>query len=237
MKTKIIQSLLVLSLYSFTNQSFSTELSFSQAKVKLTGLYKNTGLKTFYCNCDIQWQEKLGVPIRTICGYKPRKSHTKNGSINQRATRIEWEHVFPAYWFGNQLQCWKDGGRKNCRKDKDFRAMEGDMHNLYPAIGELNADRSNYRFGMIEGEPRIYGECDFEVDFKNRVAEPRPEIRGDIARIYFYMSDKYNLRLSKQQEQLLKVWNNQDPVDDIERLRNAKIASIQGNSNPFIDPP
>ncbi len=30
--------------------------------------------------------------------------------------------------------------------------MEADLHNLVPAVGEINGDRSNYRFGMISGE-------------------------------------------------------------------------------------
>ena len=42
---------------------------------------------------------------------------------------------------------WKDGGRKACSKDPIFNKMEADMHNLVPAIGELNADRSNFRYG------------------------------------------------------------------------------------------
>lgn len=40
----------------------------------------------------------------------------------------------PAYWFANQLQCWQEGGRKACKKNKRFKQMEGDMHNLVPAI-------------------------------------------------------------------------------------------------------
>ena len=59
------------------------------------------------------------------------------------------------------------------------------MYNLVPAVGEINGDRSNYKFGLIEDEPRVYGTCDFEVDFRNRIAEPPPHVRGDIARIYF----------------------------------------------------
>lgn len=39
----------------------------------------------------------------------------------------------PAHNFGKHLPCWKNGGRKGCRKDKTFKAMESDMHNLVPA--------------------------------------------------------------------------------------------------------
>lgn len=129
----------------------------------------------------------------------------------------------PAHHFGQHLQCWRDGGRKNCKKDPTFNKMEGDMMNLVPAIGEVNGDRSNFKYGMIEGEPRIYGQCDFEVDFKAKVAEPAPNIRGDIARIYFYMSDTYKINLSKQQRQLMEAWDKADPVDEWERERNERI--------------
>jgi deoxyribonuclease-1 len=159
---------------------------------------------------------------------------TKKGKVNQRAIRIEWEHVMPAYWFGSQLQCWQDGGRKACKKIKAFKRMEGDMHNLVPAIGELNADRSNYRFSMLEGEKRRYGQCDFEVEFKAKKAEPPEVVRGDIARTYFYMADRYKLKLSKSQHKLLDVWDRADPVDQWERQRNLAIESIQGNGNSFV---
>ena len=112
--------------------------------------------------------------------------------------------------------------------------MEGDLHNLVPAIGELNADRSNYRFGMIEGEKRRYGQCDFEVEFKAKKAEPPEAVRGDIARTYFYMADRYGLKLSKYQRKLLGVWGRSDPVDNWERERNQAIDEIQGNGNSYI---
>ena len=100
------------------------------------------------------------------------------------------------------------------------------MRNLVPAVGELNGDRSNYRFGMIPGEPRAYGACDFEVDFKARVVEPRPEVRGDIARIYFYMAERYGLRISSRQKRLFEAWDKQDLVDawEAERVRRIEIA-------------
>lgn len=41
---------------------------------------------------------------------------------------------------------------------------------------------------MLEGEARLYGSCDVEIDFKAKVIEPKPDIRGNIARTYFYMN-------------------------------------------------
>ncbi|WP_281169741.1 endonuclease [Thiomicrospira pelophila] len=37
------------------------------------------------------------------------------------------------------------------------------------------------------------GSCNFKVNFKQRVVEPRDEVKGIIARIYFYMHDRYDL--------------------------------------------
>ena len=35
--------------------------------------------------------------------------------------------------------------------------MQSDMHNLFPTVGEVNGDRSNFVFGEIDGEERKYG--------------------------------------------------------------------------------
>jgi deoxyribonuclease I len=209
--------------------------SFSQAKKHLVEIYKaNPEVKSFYCGCDILWTGKKGTPISESCGYEPRRTKYRSGKENPRIKRIEWEHVVPAYWFGHQLQCWKDGGRKACKKIAKFKQMEGDLHNLQPVIGELNDDRSYYRFSMLKGEPRKYGQCDFEVIPNQKKVEPSPNIRGDIARTYFYMSNTYGMKLSKQQTQLFNTWDKTDPVDDWEKMRNMLIQSAQGNGNLFV---
>ena len=140
----------------------------------------------------------------------------------------------PAWVFGHQMQCWQNGGRKNCKKNQTFKMMEGDLHNLVPAIGELNGDRSNFKFTEIAGESRNYGACNFEVDFKSRLVEPREEVKGDVARIYFYMRDTYNVKISDKQTKMLNAWNNIDPVNDWEIKKNELVYSIQGNRNPYI---
>lgn len=191
--------------------------SFNKAKRVISEIYRDRQT-TFYCGCDYHKVEgKLRTDLAS-CGYIPRKNAN-------RAGRVEWEHVVPAWWIGHQRQCWQEGGRKHCRKtDPAFRRAEADLYNLVPSIGEVNGDRSNYRFGMLEGERRRYGTCDFEVDFKLRVAEPAPNIRGDIARVYFYMSEKYQIRLSKQQRRLFDIWNSEDPEDEWEKERKRRIA-------------
>ena len=204
--------------------------SFSKAKRILSQLYADHQI-TFYCEC---LYKKVEGKLRTdldSCNYTPRKSA-------RRAARIEWEHIVPAWWIGHQRQCWQNGGRKNCRKtDEIFRKAEANMYNLVPSVGEINGDRSNYRFGVIEGEERKYGQCNFEVNFKQRVAEPNDQIRGDIARTYFYMSDTYNIRLSKQQKKLFDAWNKLDPVDEWELERTNRITMITGTPNRYVQMP
>ncbi len=218
-------SLLVVSLSSHV--SAQTPSNFSSAKRTATRIYDSHPI-SFYCGCDIQKQGKKLVPDLESCGYQVRKQQ-------RRASRIEWEHVVPAWAFGHQLQCWQDGGRKNCSKNnKQFRTMEADLFNLVPAVGEVNGDRSNFRFGALPHVKNMYGQCDFKVDFKQRVAQPPVAQRGAIARIYLYMSGQYNFKLSKQQRKLYESWNRQYPVSDWESERNQRISQIQGWNNPYV---
>lgn len=204
--------------------AFAEPATFAQAKRALAAIYADHPV-TFYCGCTFN---ESGIDSAS-CGLVPRRQP-------ERASRVEWEHVVPAHVLGGDLPCWQEGGRGACRSDPLFREMESDMHNLVPAVGELNGDRSNFRYGIILGEPRQYGACDFEVDFSARVAEPKPEIRGDIARTYFYMADRYGLELSPLQQALFRHWANLDPLDDWERERADRVERVQGRVNRFVNP-
>lgn len=217
----------------------STSKSFSGSKKKLMKMYLGAGMdKTLYCGCSFDSKKNID---HSACGYTPRKS------TNKRSRRLEWEHIMPAFKFGSKLQCWSEKlctkrngkkykGRSCCGKvSPDFKKMESDMHNLFPAIGEVNGDRSNYPFGEIKGEPRKYGQCDLEI--KRKVAEPTESVRGDIARAYFYMSRQYGVPLLERFEDMLRMWHVSDPPDQWEMDRNNLIEEIQGNRNPFIDHP
>ena len=94
---------------SALSQSGHAINNFSQAKAAAVKI--NQGAPTFYCGCNISWQGKKGTPDLQSCGYQVRKSE-------QRASRIEWEHVVPAWQFGHQMQCCQDGGRKIVRKTR-----------------------------------------------------------------------------------------------------------------------
>lgn len=62
------------------------------------------------------------------------------------------------------------------------------MHNLQPAIGEMNGNRSNFMYNYWNGGEGQYGQCAIKVDFKAEIAEP--PARGAITYIYyFYIRD------------------------------------------------
>jgi deoxyribonuclease-1 len=213
----------------------------SAKKVARDAIYANHQTD-FYCGCAFQPSGATGGTIdASSCGYQARKNKA-------RGKRLEWEHVMPAYFFGHTRSCWKSGnvrcvkdgrkfkGRACCAKvDSTFRRIEADLHNLTPAVGELNGDRSNLPYGLVAGEPREYGACDFEIGGTPRVTEPPDQVRGDAARIWLYMSDTYNIKLTTPQRQMFQAWSKADPPSPWERLRDKRIAAAQGNHNPFLD--
>lgn len=216
----------------------TTNDSFSKAKKMLLKQVYFDHRETFYCGCPF-------TPDKSIIKsdkFSPDTKHFK------RSQRIEWEHVVPAQSFGQSFKEWREGdpgcvdrkgksfkGRKCAEKvNMEYRYMQSDMYNLVPATGQVNALRSNYSYAMIPGEPRRFGNCDMEIE--DRKAEPRPEIRGDIARIYFYMDDAYPGHgvISKKNRKLFEAWDKSDPVDDWERERARRMEKLQGNKNKFI---
>jgi endonuclease I len=129
----------------------------------------------------------------------------------------------------------------------------GDLHNLKPADGSVNVDRSNKDFDNCQATGTQHAEatgCYYTSD----AWEPRDEVKGDIARIIFYMATRYegengevDLEVNDQVSNspnpyhgrlsALLQWHEQDPPDDFERNRNDVIFKYQQNRNPFIDHP
>jgi endonuclease I len=106
-----------------------------------------------------------------------------------------------------------------------------DLHNLKPAVPSENSSRGNKYYDNIT---------------TNDTYEPHDDVKGDVARILFYMMVMYDeLNLVDQapgthEMGLLSVliqWHEMDPVDDFELNRNNVIYDYQGNRNPFIDNP
>jgi deoxyribonuclease-1 len=213
--------------------------SFDRSKTLLKKMYISAGHFTeFYCGST--YDEDFNID-HSKSGFRFRKNE-------ERANRIEWEHIVAAESFGQSFPEWRDGhpscvdskgepykGRKCAAKaSKQFELMEADMYNLVPAIGEVNGDRSNYRFDMIQGEKREYGKCNMEIE--DRVAEPPDDKFGDIARTYMYMEAAYKRGVIAQSNiKLFEAWNKMDPVDKWECERARLIEKIQGNKNTILE--
>lgn len=211
--------------------------SFQTAKRHLKNIYRDHRT-TLYCGCSFDSALRLS---HKSCGYRPFKD-------KKRAARLEWEHVVPAHAFGQSLPEWRNGHPDCVRKDRPFkgrrcaekvsrrfRRMQADMYNLYPAVGEVNGRRSNYRMAEIPGEARIFGDCDFEIE--DRKAEPAPHARGVIARTYMYMDSAYPKLgiITKKSRRLFDIWSQKHPITRWECERAKRIEAIQGNQNPILE--
>lgn len=211
--------------------------SFNETKKALGRYIYDDHRVSFYCGCEFSRAKQ----ITEANGYKP--------IINSsRSRRIEWEHIVPAHAFGKSFEEWRIGhpecvdskGKpfkgRNCaaKTNEEYRYMECDMYNLVPAVGEINNRRSNYSFAMVPSKNKQFGKCDVKIS--NRKIEPPDEVKGDVARIYFYMDKAYPNRgiVSSKNKRLFQTWDKQDPVDDWECERCKKIERIQGNSNSFV---
>ncbi len=145
------------------------------------------------------------------------------------------EHVLPASGMKKAAGC-ETQSRKNCRRNSQkFNFMEGDLHNLYPSIIEVNSKRGSLPFGEVPGEASDFPPCDFEA--RDGKVEPRPEARGEVARSVFYMIDAYGVEIDETQLAVLMQWHKDDPPSDHERFRNERIEDLQGTRNAYIDDP
>lgn len=171
MNTKIIITL-VLILASTCSFAQPTE-SFSKAKKLLMSKVYFDHRETVYCAATFDARKNITLPR----GYESNK-------YKKRAKRVEWEHVVPAENFGRTFVEWREGdskcvtkqgksykGRRCANKaSKEYRLMQSDLYNLYPAIGAVNAMRSNYNFTMLPGDKSDFGSCEMKIS--HRKAEP-----------------------------------------------------------------
>ena len=129
------------------------------------------------------------------------------------------EHVFPQSLMGVETT------NTNRHKGADY-------HNLKPESPSVNTSRGNKYFA--------------ETTTTTSYAPPAV-VRGDLARIMFYMVTMWpELSLvdvvsgdpaiyTMAQLSLFVKWHQEDPVDAFESNRNDVIYGLQGNRNPYVD--
>lgn len=136
----------------------------------------------------------------------------------------------------------------------DFGTSAGpgtDLHHLRPEDVAVNSLRDNKDFD--DGGTAVSGATGNYTDADSW--EPRNAVKGDVARMIFYMAIRYeggdgypNLEVDNATSggtaprlgrlSTLLEWNAEDPPDAFERNRNQVIyATYQHNRNPFIDHP
>ncbi|MBX2842947.1 MAG: endonuclease [Flammeovirgaceae bacterium] len=147
----------------------------------------------------------------------------------------------------------------------DFGTAPGagtDLHHLRASDVSTNSARNNRTFdeaedNYIDGDGIKLGETGSFTSDAAWVWEPRNEVKGDVARMLFYMAVRYEgesnepdlalvdyipSRGSKEPNHgklsTLIRWHQEDPVSEIEKTRNDLIfEKYQGNRNPFVDHP
>ncbi len=178
-----------------------------------------------------------------IGGDKENASYKKEGDGYNR------EHTVPQSWFDKKAP------------------MVSDLVHVVPTDGYVNNRRSNYPFGEVNnityqsnGGYCKLGSCK-TAGYSGTVFEPNDEIKGDIARIYFYMATCYKDKIGNWSGgiftsdgligwtyDMLIRWSQADPVDEVEIARNNAVQTTavtkkngqkvkQGNRNPFVDYP
>lgn len=170
----------------------------------------------------------------------------KAGSYSKEGDCYNREHSVPASWFSNAYP------------------MYSDIVHVVPTDGYVNNRRSNFPFGETNGETyksnNSYcklGKCTVS-GYTGTVFEPGDDVKGDFARIYFYMVTCYEDKITTWANNataddvfdgntypglkswyldLMFKWSKQDPIDAVEIARNNAVKIEQGNRNPFVDYP
>ena len=180
----------------------------------------------------------------------------KAGSYKKEGDCYNREHSLPQSWFESYGSA---------------SIIKADIVHVLPTDGYINNRRSNLplaEVGTSSGSSaKVYskwGRCSVS-GYSGQVFEPNDEIKGDMARIYFYMVTCYENQVAKWGGgegssspnatatvvfngstyqpfnqwyfNMLMKWSRQDPVDALEIERNKAVFSVQGNRNPFVDYP
>jgi endonuclease I len=164
----------------------------------------------------------------------------KAGSYNREGDCYNREHSVPQSWFGSGV-------------------IKSDIVHVLPTDGYVNNRRSNFPFGEVanatyhsNGDYCRLGSCK-TAGYSGTVFEPGDDIKGDLARIYFYMATCYESQapswghsvftgntyqpFAQWTYDMLIRWAKQDPIDDVEIARNNAVYETQQNRNPFVDYP
>jgi endonuclease I len=132
------------------------------------------------------------------------------------------------------------------------------VHHLRPVDDNTNSASNNRCFDNCSTPYLLNGiHTGCYTSSTSWVWQPRDKVKGDVARMIFYMATRYEGENDEPDLEVIDYlpddnnttepihaklsallqWNIEDPVDNYERNRNNEVYSYQHNRNPFIDHP
>lgn len=128
---------------------------------------------------------------------------------------VNTEHTFP---------------QSRLKRYPRFDESKSDLYHLFPTEIGINSMRGNLPFAELDSGERT-GDS---LRLNGQGFEPPEEHKGRVARAIFYISTTYNIPVENREEEVLRDWNKQFPVDDYEAERSDRVKEAQGNENPFV---
>ena len=129
---------------------------------------------------------------------------------------------------------------------------ERDLHHLFPTLADVNQRRGSLPFRELNDSQvdewyinqqtftSIPGNnVDAYSEYQSNIGfEPREDHKGNVARAMFYVFALYpgaaDAPFFQQQRVTLCNWHFLDPADAAELERSNRVATYQGNDNPFV---
>ncbi|MEC2077843.1 chitobiase/beta-hexosaminidase C-terminal domain-containing protein [Metabacillus fastidiosus] len=217
-------------------------------------------IRTYYKEADGKLRKELKITLHNII-----KDHTTLSYSEARYALEKTDedpnnpnNVILLYTGRSQAKSTFGSGADNWNREHVWAQSHGnfgtakgpgtDIHQLRPTDASVNSSRGNLDFDNGGTPHKECTQCKSDSDSW----EPPDRVKGDIARILFYMDVRYeesqlNLELVDRtgtsgpyhgKLSTLLQWHKQDAVDEFERNRNNLIyEQYQHNRNPFIDHP
>ena len=229
--TRKVVAIAVLVCSAVSGTSLAESPGWKNAKNVADDMVYHDHHRSFYCGCITTSDNDdngSGSVSLIECGYKGPDKHS------DAAERIDWEHIVPASLMPARLfDCWRNGDRDHCeREDSLAKTMLFDLHNLAPTIGQVNRLRLNDRYADLPKKTSDFGKC--EIEDTRGFFEPPDCRKGDVARVWFYMAERYGVVIPPLEQIMFEKWSTMDPVSSWEVKRERRIAEISGVSNRFV---
>lgn len=218
----------------------------TQTDVNLTG---------YYASADGKDGADLKAALRSIINNTKKNTSYDDLKVKLPYTDADPKNSSNLILLYSQMSFkgrWNGGGTGEWNREHVWPQSKGwfktsgagsDIHHIRPEDNQINSKRGNLPYGYANGgTPVMYKGVQCGTIGSGRF-EPTDQVKGDVARIVMYLlvrysaSDSYKISAILPSFEVMLEWNELDPVNDFEKVRNERCYEIQGNRNPFIDHP